>query len=82
MRYPTHQDLKTLIETTRVIRDRLANMDVGKASTRVVGGAVILTASFLVVANPQAPQSSDSSQVVSARIAPIGTVQLASTPTP
>jgi hypothetical protein len=74
------QDIKAGIAKARQVRDRLAALDHGKVATRVVGGAVILTASFLVVANPNAPRGAESSEVVSARIAPIGTVQLAPAP--
>lgn len=59
------------------VRQRAAALDVGKVSTRLVGGAVILTASFLVVATPDTERSTEPSAVVAARIAPIGTVQLA-----
>jgi hypothetical protein len=77
MRFATPDDLKTIFEQAAKIRDQLTAMDVGKVSTRAIGGAVILTASFLVIANPHAPTTPDSSAVVAARIAPIGTVQLA-----
>ncbi|MFB1486350.1 MULTISPECIES: hypothetical protein [unclassified Thiocapsa] len=74
---PTAADWSKLVDTTTRVRDRLASMDVGKVVTRTVGGAVILTTSFLVVANPHAPAIPDPSAVVSARIAPVGTVQIA-----
>jgi hypothetical protein len=74
-------DLKKAIDTAAQIRERMATLDIGKITTRTVGGAVILTASFLVIANPNAPQSGDPSEVIAARIAPIGSVQLAA-PTP
>jgi hypothetical protein len=74
------QDIKAAVEKARQIRDRVAAMDHGKVVTRAVGGAIILTASFLVVANPNAPRDSESSEVVSARIAPIGTVMIAPAP--
>ncbi|MFE8032414.1 hypothetical protein [Thiohalocapsa marina] len=70
-------DLKKAVDTAARIRERMASLDVGMITTRAVGGAVILTASFLVIANPNAPQSGDPSEVIAARIAPIGTVQLA-----
>lgn len=69
-------DLKKLIETGAQLQAQVRSMDVGKVSTRIVGGAVILTASFLVVANPHTPQVGDPADVVAARVAPIGKVQV------
>lgn len=77
MQMPTADDWSKLANTAMRVRARLASMDVGKVATRTVGGAVILTASFLVVAIPRAPATPDPSAVVAARIAPVGTVQLA-----
>ncbi len=76
MRIPTVTDLSNAIDAAMRVRDRLASMDAGKVATRTVGGAVVLTAAFLVVANPHATSTPDPSVVVSARIAPVGTVQL------
>jgi hypothetical protein len=80
MRLPTPTTLKAILDTACGMRDRLAGLDAGKVSTRIVGGAVILTASFLVVANPHTPKPPESSAVVSARIAPVGTVLIADAP--
>jgi hypothetical protein len=80
MQLPTLTTLKTIIDAAGEMRDRLAGLDAGKVSTRLVGGAVILTASFLVVADPHAPKPPESSAVVSARIAPVGTVLIADAP--
>lgn len=76
MRIPTATDVSNLVDAAIRVRDRLASMDAGKVATRAVGGAVVLTASFLVVANPHATPTPDPSVVVAARIAPIGTVQI------
>jgi hypothetical protein len=76
MRMPTATDVSNVVDAAIQVRDRLAAMDAGKVATRAVGGAVVLTASFLVVANPHATPTPDPSAVVSARIAPVGTVQL------
>ncbi|RKT46162.1 hypothetical protein [Thiocapsa rosea] len=76
MRIPTATDISNVIDTAIRIRDRLASMDAGKVATRTVGGAVVLTASFLVIANPHATPTPDPSAVVASRIAPVGTVQL------
>ncbi len=76
LRKPTAADWSKLLDTATRARDRLAAMDVGQVATRTVGGAVILTASFLVVANPHAPVTPEPSEVVAARIAPVGTVQI------
>jgi hypothetical protein len=76
MRIPTATDVNNVVEAAIRVRNRLASMDAGKVATRAVGGAVVLTASFLVVANPHATPTPDPSAVVSARIAPVGTVQL------
>jgi hypothetical protein len=81
MRLPTLTTLKTILDAAGGMRDRLAALDAGKVSTRIVGGAVILTASFLVIANPHAPKPPESSAVVSARIAPVGTLVIADAPT-
>jgi hypothetical protein len=77
MRMLNAADWSKLVDTATDVRRRLASMDVGKVATRTVGGAVILTTSFLVVANPHAPATPDPSAVVAARIAPVGTVQIA-----
>jgi hypothetical protein len=76
MRIPTATDVSNVVDAAIRVRDRLASMDAGKVATRAVGGAVVLTASFLVVANPHATPTPDPSAVVSARIAPVGTVQI------
>ncbi|SDX26843.1 hypothetical protein SAMN05421783_1198 [Thiocapsa roseopersicina] len=76
MRMPTATDVSNVMDAAIQVRDRLASMDAGKVATRAVGGAVVLTASFLVVANPHATPTPDPSAVVSARIAPVGTVQI------
>ncbi|UHD16624.1 hypothetical protein [Thiocapsa bogorovii] len=77
MRIPTATEISNVIDAAKRLRERVASMDAGKVATRAVGGAVVLTASFLVVADPHATPAPDSSAVVSARIAPVGTVQLA-----
>lgn len=77
MRIPTATDVSNVVEAAIRVRDRLASMDAGKVATRAVGGAVVLTATFLVVADPHATPNPDPSAVVAARIAPLGTVQLA-----
>jgi len=80
MRIALPQDLTQMLDQADRLRHRLASIDVGRASTQLVGGALILTSSFLVVTNPDTGRSTDSSAVVAARIAPVGTVQLAATP--
>jgi hypothetical protein len=77
MHMPTTADWSKLADTATHVRDRLASMDVGKVATRTVGGAVVLGSSFLVIANLHAPATPDPSTAVAARIAPVGTVQLA-----
>ncbi|EGV17273.1 hypothetical protein [Thiocapsa marina] len=76
MRIPTAADVSNIVEAATRLRERLASMDAGKVATRTVGGAIVLTASFLVVANPHATPTPDPSAVVASRIAPVGTVQL------
>ncbi|HSO83000.1 hypothetical protein [Thiocapsa sp.] len=76
MRIPTAADVSNVVNTAIRVRDRLAAMDAGKMATRAVGGAVVLTASFLVVANPHATPTPDPSAVVASRIAPVGSVQI------
>lgn len=76
MQMPTAADWSKLVDTATRTRDRLALMDVGQVATRTVGGAMILTASFLVVANPNTTPTADPSEVIAARIAPVGTVQI------
>lgn len=77
MQMPTAADWSKLVHTATRTRERLASMDVGQVATRTVGGAMILTASFLVVANPSNTPTADPSEVISARIAPVGTLQIA-----
>ncbi len=77
MHMPTAADWSKLVDTATRVRARLASLDIGQVATRTVGGAVILTTSFLIVANPHAAATPDPSAVVAARIAPVGTVQIA-----
>lgn len=77
MRIPTAAEVSNAVRAAKRVRSRLASMDAGKVATRTVAGATILTASFLIVADPRSTPTSDPSVVVATRIAPVGTVQLA-----